>query len=133
MHGGVPQGSILGVLLFNITTDNLEDTERAVGYQEDWRPGNPTSSSSSCSPDNQLPMEQSTSISVERPDFELGITLFRCGGTAFLFLDNAINVRRAIGLDPDTTLLRDATIPHEPNPLTSPSAFYMEGQGRRCP
>ena len=31
VNGGVPQGSILGVLLFNLTTDNLEDTVDPVG------------------------------------------------------------------------------------------------------
>lgn len=30
VNGGVPQESILGVLLFNITTDNLEDQENAI-------------------------------------------------------------------------------------------------------
>ena len=33
VHGGVPQGSILGVMLYNITTDNLEDPEGATGVR----------------------------------------------------------------------------------------------------
>ena len=37
VYGGVPQGSILGVLFFNITTDDLEDQLEEDREGMDWK------------------------------------------------------------------------------------------------
>ena len=51
--------------------------------------------------------------------FDPGISPFRTGQD-FVFLAGARNVRMSLlGRDPDATILRDTTIPDEPNPPTS--------------
>ena len=76
--GGVPQGSILGILLFNMTTDNLEDKEGATGFtgpavqDTDWSEET-SSGSDSCDETNQ-----STPVGHFR-QFEPGLTPFRRG------------------------------------------------------
>ena len=124
VYGGVPQGSILAVLLFNITTDNLEDRENAIGFngtEGNRRLGADAGVEDSAddSPDRSEENLTSTLISSTQHDFEPGITPFRNRGSDFVFLDRARNVRRAIDLDPDLTVLRDQTLPPEPNPVTS--------------
>ena len=113
VNGGVPQGSILGVLLFNLTTDNLEDDPLAI------TPTNislaSTDSDNDCQPD---PPSVSTPISGEVL-FEPGLTPFRKDGGEFVFLNKTRNIRRALFYDPELTVLRDQTIPEEPNPVTS--------------
>ena len=127
VNGGVPQGSILGVLLFNMTTDNLEDRENAtdVGQaatepcppvQNDWL---------RTSADNYDPSGggsgwmASTPSKDTLPDLTTNITPLRRGSSQFVFLDKARNAQRALGNDPDLTVLRDQTIPIEENPPTS--------------
>ena len=126
VNGGVPQGSILGVLLFNLTTDNLEDQQGATGYGGRLEPTVSPFRTPGLSPTHETagtprqlqagPLSQSTPAAMQTL-FEPGITPFRKGDTQFVFLDKARNVRRA--LDLDRTQLRDRTIPHKPNPQTS--------------
>lgn len=56
----------------------------------------------------------------EETPFEPNITPFRRGTDQFVFLDRARKVRRALR-DTDITVLRDQTVPYEPNPVTSAS------------
>ena len=61
----------------------------------------------------------STPMTEDMP-FEPNITPFRTGSSSFVFLDRARNVRRALDRgDNNITLLRDTTVPDEPNPVTS--------------
>ena len=118
VYGGVPQGSILGVLLFNMTTDNLEDEEGATGFNSQ---ASPVTEVGSASEDEQEPNGSPPSYSTPAggcPDFDPGVTPFRRGGNNFVFLDNVRNVRRALGTH-NITVLRDKTLPEEPNPVTS--------------
>ena len=92
VNGGDPQGSILGVLLFNITTDELEDTQQLEG-QDDLR-----------ADDNEIddhdtengPEYHSTPTGENFLEYEPGVTPFRMGSSQFVFLEEARNVRRSL-------------------------------------
>ena len=107
VFGGVPQGSILGVLLFNVTTDNLEDRENAtrLGTAAEARRSPMSSPTSTPHRPSSAQHWHSTPVGPET-EFELRLTPFRRGGDTFVFLDNARNVRRAL-TGADVTILRD--------------------------
>ena len=123
VNGGVPQGSILGVLLYNVTTDNLEDSDEARAAQPEVNFGLGLDESLDETPETSsdediADLAHSTPITREVP-IEPDLTPFRrADGSRFVFLDKARNVRRAL-TGSDITVLRDRTIPEEPNPVTS--------------
>ena len=140
VNGGVPQGSILGVLLFNMTTDNLEDEADATGIgqsgaNEQGRPecgraastppvqeldDSDSDSDSSLAPDWTASQHMaSTPAKQDAPELDISITPFRRSGSDFVFLDNARNIKRAMLNDPNLTMLKDQTIPLEKIPPTS--------------
>ena len=102
VHGGVPQGSILGVLLFNVTTDNLEDQDNATGFERQDGQTEVEDERVSTSDSDEEVWTQSTPVGGQDGDFnfEPNITPFRRGSNNFVFLDQARNVRRAL-VDPN--------------------------------
>ena len=116
VFGGVPQGSILGVLLFNVTMDNLEDDPN-TGQDDQNRAGWDDEDEGV---DGQR--AQSTPIHAEFEDFEPAVTPMRrpiSSDGSFVFLNSARNVPRSAIRDLDRTILHDSTPPPEPNPKTS--------------
>ena len=89
-------------LSLSLQSDGVEDSDESH-------------SGSSSGPDNSNAF--STPVSNSHTQFEPEITPFRRGTSNFVFLEKARNVRRA--LSGNITLLRDTTLPPEPNPPTS--------------
>ena len=128
VDGGVPQGSILGVLLFNMTTDNLEDEKNATGYEAPVALDSSAGSSAGLfnnlseyddSLENLEQIGHSTPELDQTLNFEPGITPIRDGSSQFVFLEDARNVKRALHMsEGNLTLIRDHTLPSKPNPKT---------------
>ena len=122
--GGCPQGSILGVFLFNTTTDDLEDgfLESESHLDDDWDPfpngrehtGGVTYPESLPSPPeaSQPPLSSSTLTReyIVVPPVSPDDQVFTNGSQPFVFLANARNI--------PATVTRATTPPAEPNHWT---------------
>ena len=113
VYGGVPQGSILGVLLFNVTTDDLEDDAE----EEDPTPVDDGHDHLTGPPDHTA----STPVDDRRPlPPELSPVYVLPGDDGdpdpqrFVFLPTARNVRRGMRRPSD-----ELEVPPEPAPRTS--------------
>ena len=120
----VTQGSILRVLLFNMTMDNLNNDELDDNTTQlarlDVSTDDPMPADTSvCSSSFNTPARRSTPIPGSQTPNEPKITPFRKGSNRFVFLDTARNTRRALRYDLDLTMLNDQTLPPEPSPVTS--------------
>ena len=117
MSGGCPQGSILGVFLFNITTDDLEDDflHSELHVDDDWAPlpeqdvgnGNALDTAATPSPDRS-PSAASTPIRVA-PRLSDSEVHFHTG-QPFVF----VGVARNVG-DPPGKATSMVETPEEPN------------------
>ena len=123
VFGGVPQGSILGVFLFNATTDNLED---GTGVDDQSEPVEQASYFSSSEEEVQSPPgthpRASTPNGGQPPLDDSSSPVLPPGyvpNETFVFLKNARNTHRFRPMNRVVYSSEgELTLPEEPNPVT---------------
>ena len=107
INGGVPQGSILGVMLFNVTVDDLEEGSSHVeGVGEEGVGGGEEEEFEDHRDDDGARWSPAVASTPMREALS-------GEGETFVFLPNARNVRRQILED-----WSEEEVPDEPNPRT---------------